>query len=43
MKIICAWCGETLKQGQGQDTSHGICKKCEKEFLKELEEKRNNE
>ncbi len=27
MKVICAWCEKTLKEGTGE-VSHGICQDC---------------
>jgi hypothetical protein len=29
MKTVCAWCGETIKDGPERDPSHGICRQCE--------------
>ena len=29
MSVVCAWCGTTLKRGDGA-VSHGICASCSK-------------
>ena len=34
VKIICAWCGKILCDGDEEIISHGICQECE-EKLKE--------
>jgi DNA-directed RNA polymerase subunit RPC12/RpoP len=36
MKIVCAWCKKTLKSGDSNQISHGICKKCSREFSADL-------
>ena len=28
MKIICAWCNKTIKEGDDIEVSHGICESC---------------
>jgi len=28
MKVVCAWCGKTLKDGPPEPLSHGICEAC---------------
>lgn len=38
MKIVCAWCGEHQAHGSGNGVSHGICKPCEANVLKELKQ-----
>ena len=30
-KIICAWCGKVMKEGE-EPVSHGICKECAKKI-----------
>lgn len=30
MTVVCAWCGVTLKRGDGREVSHGICGACSK-------------
>ena len=34
MKIICAWCGVIMQEGDAP-VSHGICPTCEKTFFEE--------
>ncbi len=37
MKIICSWCGKTIKENSETiEISHGICKTCCKEVLKNI-------
>ncbi len=36
MKVICAWRKKVLGSKPGPGITHGICEKCEKEFLKEV-------
>jgi len=49
MKVICAWCGKTIKSDDGTSglDSHGICKDCENlamcMFAKEEEEQHETE
>jgi len=41
VKVICAWCGELIKEkeveGAIHDVTHGICPKCAKKFEKEID------
>jgi len=38
MKVICAWCGKVLQDGDPKEPiSHGICSKCAKDVLKDFE------
>lgn len=30
MKTICAWCGDTIQEGEEEEESHGICEDCKK-------------
>jgi phage FluMu protein Com len=34
--VICAWCNKVLEQGNSKHISHGMCKSCLQEQLKEL-------
>jgi hypothetical protein len=38
---ICAWCGVVIRKNVPgiQETTHGICKKCYKKQIKDIEEK----
>jgi hypothetical protein len=31
MRVVCAWCGQMLKEGRGP-VSHGICLRCARRF-----------
>lgn len=33
-RVICAWCGIVLKQGDKNKLSHGICHDCKSNILK---------
>ena len=35
MKVICAWCGKVLQEGD-EPISHGICPECKEKLLKEV-------
>ncbi len=35
-KILCAWCGETLRTDSPVADSHGICEECKKRLLEEV-------
>jgi len=37
MRVVCAWCRKVIKPGAGE-TSHGICKPCEKKLAAELKD-----
>ena len=39
-KIICAWCGETLRTDSPVEGSHGICDECKKRLLEEFKEQK---
>ena len=40
MLIICAWCGKVLVPADGAIiVSHGICKECKREVLKDATSK----
>jgi|GEM_PF-2585573 len=32
--VVCAWCGELLRDGTGDRVSHGICTRCSTRFLR---------
>lgn len=32
MKIVCAWCKKTIKDGPGEPVSHGMCPACYKKY-----------
>lgn len=34
-KVVCAWCGAVLKDGE-EPISHGICELCSEKVLKTL-------
>lgn len=38
LKVICAWCGKTIRKGRGP-ISHGMCPKCERTMEEELNAK----
>ena len=38
IKVVCAWCGRTMKDGEpgpNGEVSHGICEKCRRELENE--------
>lgn len=35
LKVVCAWCGDTIRDGPPHPVSHGICAKCEAQFRQE--------
>ena len=37
MKVVCAWCQRTIRNGdaEGEGVSHGMCPECSKTFLRE--------
>jgi len=43
MRVVCAWCGAVLSEGEGA-VSHGICRECEvlfeRAYLRGLAERR---
>jgi hypothetical protein len=39
MRVICAWCGQMLKEGRGP-ISHGICHRCARHFEASLASRR---
>lgn len=39
---ICAWCKKKLRNSPKGELSHGICKKCLRKQLRELEAKNKN-
>jgi len=46
MKVVCAWCGESMgkKDGNGvQGISHGLCQKCLAKLMAKVESKGSTE
>jgi len=41
-KVICAWCGVTLRTGAEVKNSHGICEACKKRIMEEYEKSRQS-
>ena len=33
IKVLCAWCGVTIREGTGPRVSHGICPSCAEKLL----------
>lgn len=36
LTVVCAWCATTVRRGDGESTSHGICANCAMDFLARL-------
>ena len=42
MKVVCAWCGATIKDGPtDKGISHGICEECYKEQIEKINKPKN--
>ena len=37
MKTVCAWCQKVMKEDEGEEESHGVCKTCGKKVEEEIE------
>jgi len=35
IKLICAWCGKIMREGE-DPPSHGICEPCKEKFLEKI-------
>jgi hypothetical protein len=42
-KVMCAWCGETLRTNSPVEHSHGICEECKKRILKEYKNEKRDQ
>lgn len=42
MKVICAWCGKVIQEGEPDKdgkVSHGACKECAEKIMRDIEKR----